>query len=86
VEALKDQKTKQEYREQLKERLLKVMQETPVLFNPVDIDQLVLPSIRAICETVEIILRRKFAKDTPWITQEIVDMSKKKRTLRNKQD
>ncbi|KAK2724861.1 hypothetical protein QYM36_001361 [Artemia franciscana] len=42
MEALKDQKMKQEYREQLNERPLKIMQETADLFSPANIDQLVL--------------------------------------------
>ncbi|KAK2709146.1 hypothetical protein QYM36_012964, partial [Artemia franciscana] len=79
---LKDQMTKQEYREQL----LKIMQETLVLFSSADIDQLLLQSSRAIFETSEIVLGHKYARDMPRITQEVVDMSNKKRTLRNKQD
>ena len=44
MEALKDQKMKQEYREQLNEIPLQIMQETADLFSPANIDQLVLQS------------------------------------------
>ena len=57
-----------------------------ILFSPADIDQLVLQSSRAICETAEVILGRKSAIDKPWITQVIVDVSNEKQTVRNKQD
>ena len=61
------------------------MQETTVLFSSADIDQLVLQSSRAICETAEIVLGRKSARDKPWIVVGDCCMSNEKRTLRNKQ-
>ena len=86
IEALKDLKTRQEYRMQLNERLSKTLQETPDLLSPADIDLLVSQSSLAVCETAELVLGRKSAEDKPWITQEIIDMCTEKRTLQNKQD
>ncbi|KAK2701232.1 hypothetical protein QYM36_020106 [Artemia franciscana] len=79
---LKDQKTKQEYTEQLNERLSKIMQETPDLFSPTDIDQ----HVTAICHRAKLVLSHESARGKPQITQEIIEKSNKKRTLRNKQD
>jgi len=85
MEALKDQKTKEGYREQINTRLSKIMQETPVLFSPADIDQLMFQSGRARCETARIVLGLKSSRDKPCTIQDIFDMSSEKGTLRNKQ-